>query len=90
VTTTTEAAPATRRPLWSNSSAAIIPTEEPPGYAEWAVVFHAETTVGYELHAIAALKALSTKQLRSLVWVGLLDEGWSRMYAELDERGETL
>ena len=63
---------------------------EPAGYAQWAVVFHAETTVLYELNAIAALRALSTNQLRSLVWIGMLDEGWTRMYDELAERGEKL
>ena len=60
---------------------------EPDGYADWAVVFHAESAVLFELHAIAALRALTTDQLRSLIWVGLLDEGWTRLYAELDERG---
>jgi len=44
--------------------------------------------VQVELLAIAALRALSTTQLRSLRWIGMLDEGWSRMYTELDERAE--
>ena len=76
----------------SNSGPPSIPPtcDEPPGFAEWWVVHEAESNVHFELRAIAALKALSTTQLRSLVWVGLLDEGWSRMYAELAERGETL
>ena len=72
----------------SNSNAPSIPTAEPPGYAEYAVVFDAETYVQMELLAIAALRALSTTQLRSLRWIGMLDEGWSRMYTELDERAE--
>ena len=74
----------------SNSNTPSIPTAEPPGYAEFAVVCNAEDTVLFEMHAIAALRALSTTQLRSLVWIGMLDEGWSRMYTELAERGETL
>ena len=76
----------------SNSGPASIPppTDEPPGFAEWWVVHEAESNVYFELRAIAALRALSTNQLRSLVWVGLLDEGWTRLYAELAERGEEL
>ena len=62
----------------------------PDGYAEWAVGFNAESTVQFELLAIAALRALTTEQLRSLRYVGLLDEGWSRLFTELEERGEAL
>jgi len=54
------------------------------------VVFKAETDVLFELEAIAALRALTTDQLRSLTWIGLMDEGWSRLFTELEERGEKL
>jgi len=70
-----------------------IETEEPPGYAEFAVVFEAETDVQIELIALNAMRALTTAQLNSLIWIGLLDEGFSRVVTELDERaerGETL
>jgi len=66
---------------------------EPAGYADWAVVFEAETAVLVEQIALDALRALSVDQLHSLIWIGLLDEGWSRVVTELDERaerGETL
>ena len=63
---------------------------DPAGFAEWWAGFEAESTVQFELLAIAALRALTTEQLRSLRYVGLLDEGWSRLFAELDDRGEEL
>lgn len=52
------------------------------------VVHEAECIVGLEVLAIEALAGLTTEQLRRLRWVGLLDEGWTRMRAELARRGE--
>ena len=54
------------------------------------MVFKAESDVQMELLALDAMRALTTDQLRSLIWVGLLDEGWSRLFTELAERGEEL
>jgi hypothetical protein len=36
------------------------------------------------------VRSLSTDQLRDIRWIGLLDEGWHRMFAELDRRGDSL
>ena len=72
----------------SNSNAPSIPTEEPPGYAEFAVVFEAESVVLVEQIALGAMRALTTEQLNSLIWIGLLDAGFSRVVTELDERAE--
>jgi len=58
------------------------------GFAEWWAVFQAESAVLLEMLALDALRALSTEQLRGLIWIGLLDEGWSRVVTELDERAE--
>ncbi len=58
------------------------------GFAAWHAVFQAELDVQLEMLAIDALRGLSTEQLQSLIWIGLLDEGWSRVVTELDERGE--
>jgi len=58
------------------------------GFAEWWAVFQAESDVLLEMLALDALRALSTEQLRGLIWIGLLDEGWSRVVTELDERAE--
>jgi len=66
--------------MWANQSE----------FDEWRAVQSAEMTVLFELDALAALRALTTDQLRSLVYVGLHDDGWTRLYAELAERGETL
>jgi len=66
----------------------VIGTEEPPGYAEYAVVFEAESAVLIEQIALGAMRALTTEQLNSLIWIGLLDEGFSRVVTELDERAE--
>ncbi len=63
---------------------------EPAGYADWYVVSEAQHIVEMESLAIDALSNLTTDQLRSLVWVGLLDEGWFRMFAELKSRGAEL
>jgi len=65
-----------------------IETAEPPGYAEFAVVFEAESVVLVEQIAIGAMRALTTDQLNSLIWIGLLDTGFSRVVTELDERAE--
>ena len=64
--------------------------DDPPGYAEWAVVFDAESIVSLGALAIEALRRLTTPQLRSLIWIGLVDEGWTRLYTELAERSEEL
>jgi hypothetical protein len=57
-------------------------------YAEWAVQREADSIVLLELLAIEALRLLSTEQLHAIKWIGLLDEGWSRLYLELEQRGE--
>jgi hypothetical protein len=56
----------------------------------WAVIFDAENLIKLEALAIAALAGLTTDQLRAIVWVGLLDNGWSRVFLELNRRGESL
>lgn len=33
---------------------------------------------------------MTTRQLWSLIWVGLTDDAWKIMLAELDRRGEDL
>ncbi len=58
------------------------------GFAAWCAVFKAESAVRLEMLALDALRGLSTEQLQGLLWIGLLDEGWSRVVTELDERGE--
>ena len=58
------------------------------GYAEWHARFIAQSLVKEEALAQAALRSLSTQQLRDIRWIGLVDQGWRRMYAELDRRGE--
>jgi hypothetical protein len=58
--------------------------------ADWLVVFEAESVVGREWRAQQALRRLSVEQLHDLGWVGLLDDGWSRLVAELRRRGERL
>ena len=80
--------PDERAPHRSNSNAPSVPTEEPPGYAEFAVVFNAESDVLCELIALNVMRGLTTQQLRNLIWIGLLDEGFSRVVTELDERAE--
>jgi len=57
-------------------------------YAEWWAVFVAESDLLLEQLALDALRALSVEQLQGLIWIGLLDEGWSRVVTELDERAE--
>lgn len=57
--------------------------------APW-VVCDAEGVVALEWLAIEALRSLTAGQLRGLVWVGLLDDGWRRLVLELDARGESL
>ena len=61
-----------------------------PGYAAWYAAWQADCIVGLEALAQDALQSLSTQQLRDIRWIGLLDDGWSRMYAELERRGESL
>ncbi len=56
----------------------------------WQVVREAEVTVDLADMALLAMRSLSSEQLRSVVWLGLVDEGWSRVFAELAERGEAL
>jgi hypothetical protein len=46
-----------------------------------------EGAIVLEQYARDALRGLSDSQLSSLRWVGLLDEGWTRMYGEMAERG---
>jgi hypothetical protein len=58
------------------------------GEAEFLALHHAEGIVALEFKAIEAARMLTTEQLRAVVWLGLLDEGWSRVTAELAHRGE--
>jgi len=62
----------------------------PDPAAEWFALFDAECVVELEALALAALRDLTTEQLRSLRWVGLLDDGWRRMTYVLAQRGEQL
>lgn len=52
------------------------------------LIWEAETELGLEALARAALRPLTTEQLRRVVWVGLTDGGWRRVWDELDRRGE--
>ena len=54
------------------------------------ILWQADCIVGLESMAQHAVRSLSTDQLRAIRWIGLLDEGWRRMVAELERRGETL
>ena len=54
------------------------------------IVAEAESIIGLEVLALAALSQLTTEQLRGLVWIGLVDDGWRRLLAELHARGESL
>lgn len=51
------------------------------------VLFEAEAIVGLEDLAIGALRRLTAAQLERLAWVGLTDDGWRRVRAELADRG---
>jgi len=57
-------------------------------YAAWAVATEAENIVLLEQLALSALAKLTTEQLRGLIWIGLLDDGWRRLLGELARRGE--
>lgn len=60
------------------------------GEREWLAVFDAEATVEVAALALGALARLTDGQLRALRWIGLTDEGWTRLYVELGERGIAL
>ena len=59
-------------------------------YTQDRITWEAETLVWTESLAQDALRSLTTQQLRDIRWVGLDDDGWRRMYRELDRRGEPL
>jgi hypothetical protein len=61
---------------------AIVPDPE----AEWFATWDAACIVGLEAMRLEAFAGLTTEQLRSLVWLGLTDDGWSALYAELAAR----
>lgn len=52
-----------------------------------AAVFEAESELGIQYMAFCVLRSLSDEQLRAIKWVGLLDDGWDRVFAELADRG---
>ena len=59
-----------------------------PAYREWRAEMIADAEAGIEALAQDTLRSLNTEQVRGLRWIGLMDEGWSRMYRELARRGE--
>lgn len=73
----------------AEASAITVPQPD-DGSPAWAVVREAENVLALESLALEALGLLTVEQLRALVWIGLLDEGWCRLFAELRRRGEQL
>ena len=69
--------------------AALTPELDQENAAQYAL-WQAESLVSYEWHCEQATRMLSTEALRLVIWVGLLDEGWSRVHRELGRRGEEL
>ena len=67
----------------------VTATEDDAGYREWRAALVADAEVGIEALA-HTLRSLNVHQLRGLRWIGLMDEGCSRMYRELARRGEVL
>ena len=58
--------------------------------AAWFAIDTVERDVSALGRAVEAMRAMDTPTLRSLQWVGMMDEYWPLMYAELDRRGEPL
>jgi len=54
------------------------------------LIFETETELAIEALGRAPLRGLTTEQLRAIVWVGLVDDGWGRVRDELERRGEQL
>ena len=62
----------------------------PDPEAEWFAAFDAHCIVELEALRLDAFAGLSTEQLRSLVWIGLTDDAWRALFAELESRGVEL
>ena len=62
--------------------------EDSVAYRQWRAELVADTEAAMEVLAQDTLRSLSTEQVDGLRWIGLMDEGWSRMYRELARRGE--
>jgi hypothetical protein len=48
----------------------------------------AEQTVLYEWYCEAVCRSMESRALRTARWLGLSDDGWSRVHRELDRRRE--
>lgn len=66
---------------------ASMPDPPPIVHCGLDPVGDAESIVARERLALKLLATLTVGQLRGLVWVGLLDEGWTRVYDEVASRG---
>ena len=53
-------------------------------------VMDAENSVARLGRAVEAMRALTTPALRSLQWIGIVDDVWPLMITELERRGEAL
>lgn len=60
------------------------------GVARDLAIMAAENTVARLGRSVEAMRALSTPALRSLQWIGIVDDVWPLMIIELERRGEAL
>lgn len=59
---------------------------EEAAWRDYDVIRRASAIVEYEAIRQDALRGLSDEQLDSLIWIGLLDDGWSTVVEEMTRR----
>jgi hypothetical protein len=79
-----------RRPGGGGVSVEANDVASLPRQDAWWVLHQASCVVEIEALAQEAMSELTSAQLKAILWIGLVDEGWERVRHELHRRGDPL